>query len=127
MLAFAFEVVIGLIAGIVAGVRKGKFFDSLVLVSTLVVISIPIFVLGFVAQLLFGVQLGWFPVAGIRQGLYSYFLPAMVLGSVSLAYVAQPHAHQPRREPASRLRADRPSQGPVVSAASSESTLCATR
>jgi ABC-type dipeptide/oligopeptide/nickel transport system permease component len=88
-LAFAFELVIGLLAGIVAGVRKGKFFDSLVLLSTLIVISIPIFVLGFLAQLLFGVKFGWFPVSGIRQGWQSYMLPAMVLGSISLAYVAR--------------------------------------
>lgn len=89
LMAFAIELVIGLIAGIVAGVRKGKFFDSLVLVSTLVVISIPIFVLGFLAQLLFGVKLGWFPVAGIKEGWYSYLMPAFVLAAVSLAYIAR--------------------------------------
>ena len=89
LMAFGFEVVLGIVAGIVAGVRKGGFLDNLVLVSTLVVIAIPIFVLGFLAQLLVGVRLGWFPVAGIQQGWYSYMLPAMVLGSVSLAYVAR--------------------------------------
>jgi len=89
LLAFAFEVVIGITAGILAGVRKGKFFDNLVLISTLIVIAIPIFVLGFVAQLVFGVRLGWFPVSGIRDGFYSYLLPAIVLGSISLAYVAR--------------------------------------
>jgi ABC-type dipeptide/oligopeptide/nickel transport system permease component len=87
--AFAFELVIGIIAGVVAGVRKGKFFDNLVLVSTLVVISIPIFVLGFLAQLMLGVRLGWFPISGIREGFQSYWLPALVLGSISLAYVAR--------------------------------------
>jgi ABC-type dipeptide/oligopeptide/nickel transport system permease component len=89
LLAFAFEVVIGIIAGIVAGVRKGKFADNLVLVSTLVVIAIPIFVLGFVAQLVVGVELTWLPVSGIQRGWVSYLLPAMVLGSVSLAYIAR--------------------------------------
>ena len=89
LLAFGFEVVLGIVAGIVAGVRKGGFLDNLVLVSTLVVIAIPIFVLGFLAQLVLGVRLAWFPVAGIQDGLYSYLLPAMVLGSVSLAYVAR--------------------------------------
>jgi ABC-type dipeptide/oligopeptide/nickel transport system permease component len=89
LMAFAFEVVIGIGAGILAGVRKGKFIDNLVLVSTLVVIAIPIFVLGFMAQIIFGVKLGWFPVAGIREGWYSYLLPAMVLGSLSLAYIAR--------------------------------------
>jgi len=89
LLAFAFEVVIGIPAGIIAGVRKGKFFDNLVLISTLVVIAIPIFVLGFMAQIVFGVRLGWFPISGIRNGFQSYLLPAMVLGSVSLAYIAR--------------------------------------
>jgi ABC-type dipeptide/oligopeptide/nickel transport system permease component len=89
LLAFAFEVVIGIPAGIIAGVRKGKFFDNLVLISTLVVIAIPIFVLGFMAQIVFGVRLGWFPISGIRNGFSSYLLPAMVLGSVSLAYIAR--------------------------------------
>lgn len=89
LLAFAFELVIGVGAGILAGVRKGKFFDNLVLISTLIVIAIPIFVLAFLAQIVFGVKLGWFPVSGIREGWYSYLLPAMVLGSLSLAYIAR--------------------------------------
>ncbi|MBN2113615.1 MAG: ABC transporter permease [Acidimicrobiia bacterium] len=89
LLAFGFEVVLGIIAGILAGVRKGGFVDNLVLISTLVVIAIPIFVLGFLAQLLLGVRFGWFPVSGVQHGLYSYLLPAMVLGSVSLAYIAR--------------------------------------
>jgi oligopeptide transport system permease protein len=89
LLAFFFEVVIGLTAGVVAGVRKGKFFDSLVLVSTLVVIAIPIFVLGFMAQIIFGLKLGWFPISGYRQGLQSLLLPALVLASLSLAYIAR--------------------------------------
>jgi ABC-type dipeptide/oligopeptide/nickel transport system permease component len=89
LLAFGFEVVIGISAGILAGVRKGRFFDNLVLVSTLIVIAIPIFVLGFLGQLVLGVRLGWFPVSGIRDGFQSYLLPAIVLGSISLAYVAR--------------------------------------
>ena len=89
LLAFAFELVIGIGAGILAGVKKGKFIDNFVLITTLIVIAIPIFVLGFVAQIVFGVRLGWFPVSGIRNGFQSYLLPAMVLGSLSLAYIAR--------------------------------------
>ena len=89
LLAFAFEAVLGLLAGVLAGLRRRSFVDSLVLVSTTVVVAIPVFVLGYAAQLLLGVRLGWFPVAGISQGLRSYLLPAAVLGSLSLCYVAR--------------------------------------
>ena len=87
--AFIFEMILGVMAGILAGIRKGGFMDNLVLVSTTAVISIPIFVLGFLAQLLLGVKFKIFPVAGIREGNWSYVLPAIVLGSVSLAYIAR--------------------------------------
>lgn len=89
LVAFTVEVVIGLAAGVLAGLRRRSFMDTLVLVSTTAVVSIPIFVLGFVAQIVFGLELGWFPIAGIREGWYSYLLPGFVLGSVSLAYVAR--------------------------------------
>jgi len=89
LIAFGFEAVLGLIAGLLAGLRKGSFIDNLVLVSTIVVVSIPVFVLGFLSQLVFGAELGWFPVAGIRNGFQSYLLPGMVLGSLSLCYIAR--------------------------------------
>ncbi len=89
LVAFTFEVIIGITAGVIAGIRQKGFTDTLVLVTTLTVISIPIFVLGYVAQLTLGLELGWFPVAGIQEGWYSYILPGLVLGAVSLAYVAR--------------------------------------
>ncbi|MGH9011250.1 MAG: ABC transporter permease [Acidimicrobiia bacterium] len=89
LLAFAFEAVLGLIAGVVAGLRRRSVLDSLVLVSTTVVVAVPVFVLGYMAQKLLAVELGWFPVVGIREGWRSYFLPAIVLGSLSLCYVAR--------------------------------------
>ncbi|HZQ77619.1 MAG TPA: ABC transporter permease [Acidimicrobiia bacterium] len=89
LLAFVFEAVVGLAAGVLAGLRRRSLLDNLVLVSTTVVVAIPVFVLGYCAQLLFGVKLRWFPVVGIREGWRSYFLPAIVLGSLSLCYVAR--------------------------------------
>jgi oligopeptide transport system permease protein len=89
VVAVFFEAVIGLIAGVLAGIRRNSFFDNLVLVSTTVIVSIPILVLAFITQLLFGLKLGWFPIAGTRAGLYSYVLPGLVLASGSLAYVAR--------------------------------------
>ena len=57
--------------------------------STTLIISIPILVLGFFSQYVFGLKLGWFPIAGINEGWYSYLLPGLVLASASLAYVAR--------------------------------------
>lgn len=89
VVAVVFEILIGILAGVLAGLRRGSFFDNLVLVSTTVVVSIPVFVLGFLAQYVFGVRLGWFPIAGISDGWYSYILPGFVLAALSLAYVAR--------------------------------------
>jgi oligopeptide transport system permease protein len=89
LVAVVLETVIGLIAGVLAGIRRNGYFDNLVLVSTTLIISIPILVLGFVSQYVFGLKLGWFPIAGINEGWYSYLLPGLVLASASLAYVAR--------------------------------------
>jgi oligopeptide transport system permease protein len=89
LVAIMFEAVIGLTAGVLAGIRRNGFFDNLVLVSTTLIISIPILVLAFVAQYVFGLKLNWFPIAGITEGWYSYLLPGLVLASGSLAYVAR--------------------------------------
>jgi oligopeptide transport system permease protein len=89
LVAVLFEIVIGIVAGVLAGIRRNSFFDNLVLVSTTVIVSIPILVLAFLTQLLFGLKLGWFPIAGTREGFYSYILPGLVLASGSLAYVAR--------------------------------------
>ena len=90
LLAVAIEIVIGIIAGVVAGLRKGGFADNLVLVSTLFVISIPIFVIGYALQFVLGVEIGLFPVTVSPEArLYELLLPAFVLASTTLAYVAR--------------------------------------
>ena len=87
--AVIFEAVIGLTAGILAGIRRGSWFDNVVLISTTLIVSVPVFVLGFIAQYLFGLKWGLFPTSGISDGWYSYVLPGLVLASLSLAYVAR--------------------------------------
>ncbi|MBW9208323.1 ABC transporter permease [Mumia sp. zg.B21] len=88
LMALVFEAVFGIIAGTIAGLRKGKLFDSTMLVVSLLVIAVPIFVFGFVLQLIFGVKLEWFPATvGGDASFYNLLLPAIVLGLVSFAYV----------------------------------------
>jgi ABC-type dipeptide/oligopeptide/nickel transport system permease component len=102
LVAVLFEAIIGVVAGVLAGIRRNGFFDNLVLVTTTLIVSIPILVLAFLAQYTFGLQLGWFPIAGIQEGWYSYILPGLVLAAGSLAYVAR----LTRTSVAENLRAD---------------------
>ncbi|SDN40431.1 ABC transporter permease [Geodermatophilus sp. DSM 45219] len=102
VVAIAIETVIGIIAGVLAGIRRNGFLDNLVLVSSTLIVSVPILVLAFVAQFVLGLQFGWFPIAGINEGWLSYVLPGLVLASGSLAYVAR----LTRTSIAENLRAD---------------------
>ena len=86
--ALAIESIFGITLGVVAGVRRGGWFDSTILVFSLLLISVPTFVLGFVLQFLLGFKLGVLPVtASASVNMASLTMPAMVLGGVSLAYV----------------------------------------
>lgn len=89
IVAIIFEIVFGITAGVLCALHKGSWFDNLVLVSTTVLVAVPVFVLAFLAQYVFGFKLGWFPVAGIANGWYSLILPGLVLASLSMAYVAR--------------------------------------
>ena len=87
-MAFVFEAVLGVVAGTIAGLRRGKLFDSTMLVVSLFLIAVPIFVFGFVMQFIVGVKLGWVPpTVGGNASFQRLILPAIVLGSVSFAYV----------------------------------------
>lgn len=86
--ALAIEGILGIFLGVIAGVRRGGFFDSTILVFSLLLISVPTFVLGFVMQFILGVQLRIFPTTvGANVSWQSLTMPAIVLGGVSLAYV----------------------------------------
>jgi ABC-type dipeptide/oligopeptide/nickel transport system permease component len=88
LLALLFESVMGIGLGIIAGIRKGGGFDGTVLLISLIVIAIPIFVIGFVAQFLFGVKWGIAPATVGSKGDFKHlWLPAVVLASVSFAYI----------------------------------------
>ena len=86
--ALTIETILGIGLGVVAGMRRGKWFDSTILVVSLLLISVPTFVLGFVLQYVLGVQLAILPTTASQVvDFRSLTMPAMVLGGVSLAYV----------------------------------------
>ncbi|MDN5599013.1 MAG: ABC transporter permease [Brachybacterium sp.] len=88
LVAITFEAILGIIGGVIAGLRKGTWIDSTLLVTSIMVIAVPTFVIGFVAQFVFGVQLGWVTInVGANVTWQNLLLPGMVLGAVSFAYV----------------------------------------
>lgn len=87
-LALAFEAFFGIVVGLISGLRKGGIFDATFLLVSLAVIAVPVFVIGFVLQFVVGVKLGWLPTTvGGNVSLRTLLMPAIVLGSVSFAYV----------------------------------------
>ncbi|MDO5285513.1 MAG: ABC transporter permease [Actinomycetia bacterium] len=91
LVALTVQTVVGILAGVLAGVRRGSFIDSLVTVSTLVVISVPVFVIGSLAQFTV-LQLNLndiIPVTASAGTMNQLVLPGIVLGSLSVAYVAR--------------------------------------
>lgn len=88
LMAFVFEAIFGVVFGIISGLKKGKWYDTVILMVSLLLISVPTFVSGFVMQYVFGIKLSLLPVtAGNDPGFIDLLMPAMVLGSVSMAYI----------------------------------------
>ncbi|MFZ2963782.1 MAG: ABC transporter permease [Rhodoglobus sp.] len=90
LLAVAIELVFGLLIGLISGLRKGGIFDHASLLVRLVLISLPVFVLAFVAQYFLGIQLGLFrATVGPGAPWPDLVLPAIVLAALNFAYVVR--------------------------------------
>jgi len=88
LLAVVIQLFVGITAGLISGLRKGSIFDSSALVVSLILISMPVFVLAFVAQWFFGIQLHLFrPTVGSGAPWSDLILPAIVLAALNMAYV----------------------------------------
>ncbi|GAA0481950.1 ABC transporter permease [Streptomyces sp. NPDC046215] len=90
LVAILFEIVVGLALGVLSGLRRGRSIDTGVLLLTLIVVSIPTFVSGYVLQFLFGVK--WelvSPAVSPEAPFDELLLPGVVLALTSLAYVTR--------------------------------------
>ncbi len=92
--AAAIAVPIAVVAGMLAALYNGSFFDRALSSSTLAAISFPEFFIAYILILIFSVWLGWFPSlanvdvnTGFVDRLYRTFLPAMTLNLIVLAYM----------------------------------------
>ncbi|HYM68530.1 MAG TPA: ABC transporter permease [bacterium] len=77
--AMAFAVLVGVPAGILASVYRGRWVDTAATAFAVVGISLPSFWTGILFIVLFAVQLGWFPTSG-QGSLRALVLPALTLG-----------------------------------------------
>ena len=91
--AFVFAAIVAIALGIVSAVRQYSWFDHLGTGLSFVGIAMPVFWFALILQLVFGVFLGWLPIAGrgtvgassLGDHLLHLILPTMVL---SFNYIA---------------------------------------
>ena len=89
-LALLLATVLGLTAGITAALNQNSLVDYGVMTLAMIGIVIPNFVMAPLLTLVFGVWLGWLPVAGWGDGsLYFLALPILALGLPQVARIAR--------------------------------------
>lgn len=78
----------GITIGVLAAIRPNGWFDRIALAITYVGISFPVYWIGLLLILVFAVMLRWLPASG--YGRWEFLvLPALALGSRSIAYLAR--------------------------------------
>lgn len=81
VLAIGIEFLLSIVVGTYSALRKGKISDNINMIISLIFLSMPIFVLSFLAQYFLAIKLGWFrPTVGGQNGWGDMWLPAIVLG-----------------------------------------------
>ena len=80
--------VLGILLGMVAAYWKNGLVDSLILVFSSFGICVPVFWLGLMGILFFGVQLKWLPTSGSGTVLH-LIMPAVVLSLAPLGTIAR--------------------------------------
>ena len=96
LIAITIALLIGLPAGIVSAVNRGRLADQVALAMAMLLASMPAFWLGLIFIQRFSVDLGWFPVAGygepgagFLERMRHLLLPALVLGLNSSALITR--------------------------------------
>lgn len=98
--AIVIEIFMGVGAGLISAVKQRSFSDVFVTLTTSVLVSVPVFWLGMLLQMFFGIKIKeWtggaiaLPISGMSSNNFPdwmhLILPAFTLASVSSAYVAR--------------------------------------
>ncbi len=89
-LAILLAIAVGITLGTLAALRQNSGFDHAVMATAMTGITIPNFVMAPLLTLVFGVYLGWLPVAGWNGGApANLVLPVIALALPQIAYIAR--------------------------------------
>lgn len=88
-IAFVVGIIIGIPAGVVCAVRRGKWVDSVVTFLANIGICAPIFWVGILMIYLFGLYLGWLPIQGYTSPFkdFSLSIRQAVMPVICLAFM----------------------------------------
>ncbi|MBY0490065.1 MAG: ABC transporter permease [Gemmatimonadaceae bacterium] len=86
--AMLLATITGVTIGVLAAVKPNGWFDRLALATTYLGISFPVYWIGLLLIVLFAVTLRWLPASGFGRPEF-LVLPALALGSRSIAYLAR--------------------------------------
>lgn len=86
--AMTLAVGIGVPLGIIAALRKNSAWDNLSRLIALIGVSIPVFGLGILMQLLFSLKLKWLPISGLGFDKH-LIMPAVALSLATLALLTR--------------------------------------
>lgn len=87
-LAFLFSAVVGLVCGVLSAVFRGKWVDKVMMILAMLGISLPVFWIAIVFQIIFGLKLKWFPISGLKTWT-GYILPMIALGATYAGSMAR--------------------------------------
>jgi peptide/nickel transport system permease protein len=87
IIAFIIGVIIGISAGILCAIRRGRFIDTLVTTLSNIGITVPAFWLGLMMIYLFGLYLHWLPVQGYTSPFSDFWknIKQMIMPVICLA------------------------------------------
>ena len=74
VLAFLIGGFFGILAGLLAAIRRGKWLDKIITPLTYVGITAPVFFVGILLIYAFGLKLGWLPIAGYTSPFEDFWL-----------------------------------------------------
>lgn len=88
MMALVFGVVVGILLGALAAIKRNSFWDYATVIIAIIGVSVPSFVIGPLLQLYIGVKAGLLPVA-YQKTFLSSILPAFALSLFVISSTAR--------------------------------------